>query len=75
MLLVKITHFFVVNFVKVITIYVNLRLGLNYFPAQNLDNIFNVIGITRHQRLKNNKFNQRDKAYYFTFSSNNLSSC
>ena len=41
-----------VSFAKRITIYVNLRLELSCFFAQNLDHLFNSIGITiRLQKL------------------------
>jgi len=38
-------YFFVESFVKGTTIYVNFRLELTPFSAQNLDHIFNTIGI------------------------------
>ena len=41
---VKITYFCVVSFAKETAIYVNLR-ELSYFSAQNLEHLFNPIGI------------------------------
>jgi len=44
-LLVKMTYFGVVSFVKGTIIYINLCLKLSHFSVQNLEHLFNIIAI------------------------------